>query len=532
MSLGLSQQLDLNLTRGRWGQETCGPTAYADAIGQDYLGQKSAASRKSQGLYFTPPRVAAFMAQRVRARPHMRILDPAAGAGVLLCAVVENLVSAQDPPRSVDLVAYDIDPALAQILRKVFDHLALWAKTRGVIVTADVRCGDFILANAAQLTSASVDENQVAYDVVIANPPYFKIGKTDRRAVAVRSVVYGQPNIYALFMVIAAALLRPSGDFVFITPRSFASGPYFKKMRAALFAMVRPVHTHVFDSRKDVFDRDEVLQENIILHGVHHTRWPHAQSAHRMTISNSRDLGSARGRDLCLSKVIDSSHLAGPFRLPVSHEDSTILDLVDRWRGSLQDYGLDISTGPVVAFRATAFLGATGANAAPLIWMGHVRAMNLQWPNGMKKPQWIDQTPESLNLLIPNRHSVILRRFSAKEEQRRLIAAPLLSGQLDSDMIGLENHLNYIHRPDGQLDREEAFGLAALYNSAVMDRYFRCVNGNTQVSATELRAIPLPARTEIKALGRSVQSDPTNIAMIDELVMALAQGHSIAKRGR
>ena len=68
-----------------------------------------------------------------------------------------------------------------------------------------------------------------------------------------------------------------------------------------------------------------------------------------------------------------------------------------------------------------------------------------------------------------------------------------------------ENHLNYVHRPGGALSEDEAWGLAALHNSRLLDTWFRAVNGNTQVSATELRAMPLPAHGTNVALGQRVK---------------------------
>ena len=531
MGLAISRQVDVTPVHEVRRQEGCSPTVFADAVGQAYVAEKSAAHRKSHGLYLTSPPVAVFMAAMLTTRPKIRLLDPAAGAGILLCAAVTTLVKSPQPPEKIDIVAYEVDSELVRHLQQVLDNLAVWAKNEGVKVKVDIRCCDFILTEAKSLNGGLP-----AYDAVIANPPYFKVGKNDPRAVAARSVVHGQPNIYGLFMAVSAALLVPGGDFVFITPRSFASGPYFRKFREEFFAMVRPIRTHVFDSRRDAFSRDEVLQENIILHGIHHAGWHENKNKHRMTVSSSAgllDLGKARAFEVRLSHALDTTNPATPFRLPVSRDDKAILDAVDSWNGNLKAYGMEISTGPVVPFRATEFLTKkANGTTVPLIWMNHVQAMDVHWPNGVKKPQWIDRRPESIRLLVPNNNYVILRRFSAKEEHRRLTAAPLLAGQLTGDMIGLENHLNYIHRPGGQLEEVETLGLASLYNSSLMDRYFRCVNGNTQVSATELRAMPLPPLVEIKALGRCVQSKPDNIGMIDELVKELAAGNSITNKGK
>jgi adenine-specific DNA-methyltransferase len=100
----------------------------------------------------------------------------------------------------------------------------------------------------------------------------------------------------------------------------------------------------------------------------------------------------------------------------------------------------------------------------------------------------------------------LLRRFSAKEDERRLVAAPYLRDALPGPVLGLENHLNFIHSEGGELPPRLAVALAALLNSSLFDAYFRLSNGNTQVSATELRALPLPPPPRLAALGRRLQS--------------------------
>ena len=111
-----------------------------------------------------------------------------------------------------------------------------------------------------------------------------------------------------------------------------------------------------------------------------------------------------------------------------------------------------------------------------------------------------------MKLLVPDATYVLLRRFSAKEEKRRLVAAPLIRGTLEEDLVGLENHLNYIRGVSRELDEEFAYGLSSLLNSTFLDRFFRISNGNTQVSATELRAMPLPAERDIRSIGVEAQA--------------------------
>ena len=73
-----------------------------------------------------------------------------------------------------------------------------------------------------------------------------------------------------------------------------------------------------------------------------------------------------------------------------------------------------------------------------------------------------------------------------------------------SEYIGVENHLNYIYRPKGNLERNEILGLAALLNSNLFDVYFRTFNGNINVSASELRVMHFPPLEDIKQIGNQI----------------------------
>jgi adenine-specific DNA-methyltransferase len=501
------------------------PSNYADRVGAEVVAAKTIAERKAGGLYLTPVEVADFMASLVTAHgDSIRILDPAAGSGTLLCAVVERLASFNKPFREAELTAYETDPDLQDSLSGVLGNLKRWAAKRHITVQTRIERQDFLLAHAEILTAThQLFRRQSAplFDLIMANPPYFKLPKSDRRAKAATSVVHGQPNIYALFMAVGAAVLCQGGEFLFVIPRSFASGPYFRLFRNKFFANIRPTDIHLFDSRRKAFGRDEVLQENIILKGVRDDDWQGRKARFTLSISNSAgivDLEHLSRRSLPLEDALDTNSAEKVLRLPILREEDEAVRLVDSWPGSLHLYGMNISTGPVVPFRATEFLDETGVPAdsyVPLIWMNHVHAMRISFPNGTRKPQYIKRSASERSLLLPNRNYVLLRRFSAKEEARRLVAAPWLKRNLACPLVGIENHLNYIYRPAGELDEEEAYGLAALLNSTLLDTYFRVSSGNTQVSASELRAMPLPPRDVILSIGRRAKTMTVSKALDD-----------------
>jgi adenine-specific DNA-methyltransferase len=192
--------------------------------------------------------------------------------------------------------------------------------------------------------------------------------------------------------------------------------------------------------------------------------------------------------------------------VPTGILDEQILDAVDKWDGSLEKYGFQVSTGRVVPFRAKGLLRdqiKSGNGTVPLLWMQNVKAYRVDYPLiGFDKPQAISTNDPSL--LLPNANYVLARRFSAKEDKRRLVSAPFIGEKFNFEQIGFENHLNVIFRRKGLLSISDAIGLSALLNSAIIDRYFRIVNGNTQVNAAELRIMPIPPLEVIRNIGEKI----------------------------
>ena len=521
------------------------PTAYADALGQWFVRQTAALERKVKGQYFTPIEIALFMAKMCEMTRREEVtVDVGAGAGVLSCALIEE-ATAQSGVREMRLDSYENDTLLSMLLRRSLSYASQWAVERGLAVDAQVVESDFVLAEAEALGHDNLfGRREPRYTVAIMNPPYFKLSKSDSRARLAGPVVHGQPNIYALCMAVGAHLLVRGGVMVSITPRSFATGDYFRLFREKLFSIALPDAIHLFDSRKDAFRRDDVLQENIIMrvrrdgldHGIP-TEPP------TVTISSSRgraDLEDASSVVVPLDSVLRLDTPEKMLSVPTSESEEALREWVGSWPETLGSLGLQVSTGPVVSFRAREHIVNMGADPtlpgggqtmAPLLLLNHVDTMCLVWPlTHLRKAQHIKVSTSSMPVLLPNRTYVLTRRFTSKEQKRRIVAAPLIAGELPGEYLGLENHLNYIYRPGGELTPSEACGLAAILNSRYVDDYFRIFSGHTQVNATELRALPLPTMERIVAIGEAIRSgqweSPDEIAR-----RLLAPPVGIAKRG-
>jgi adenine-specific DNA-methyltransferase len=177
---------------------------------------------------------------------------------------------------------------------------------------------------------------------------------------------------------------------------------------------------------------------------------------------------------------------------------------------TLDDLGLTVSTGRVVHFRATQYLREEpGQDTVPLIWPTHFRDGRIEWPKPGKKPNALFSGKPTADLLVPNGNYVLVRRFSAKEEKRRVVAAVYEAN--GADAVGFENHLNYYHREGRGIELAVARGLAAYLNSTFVDSFFRQFNGHTQVNATDLRSIRYPESEQLKRLSPIGNSDPDAI---------------------
>jgi adenine-specific DNA-methyltransferase len=485
------------------------PSNYADRLGISYTSIVTNEHKKENGQFFTPTPIARLMSSFCNNQEEeIKILDPGSGIGILTCSLIEHLVSKNKNLQYIHLVAYETDVHLVSFLEKSLSYLRQWLLQQNISLTYVLCIDDFALANSKYI--AANNESKDTFDIIISNPPYFKLSKDDERAKAAKIIASGQANIYSVFMAIATQLLTDNGELIFITPRSFASGNYFKTFREFFFQAVAIEKIHLFVSRRDTFNRDSVLQETIIMKG-RKKGIPNIQF-NQIAVSSSLGLKDIQNPTIKLyrsDELIDFSTKEKMLHLPTNEEEEFVINLFKSWSGSLHKYNIQISTGPVVSFRALNFIHDQFQNGttflAPLFWLHNVDKMSLNWP--IQKPnkgQYIKITDESKSILLPNKDYILLRRFSTKDDKSRLIATPFFSSTTKSDYIGVENKVNYIYRPKGVLEKNEVIGLCALLNSNLFDMYFRTFNGNVNVSATELREITLPPLETIKALGEQI----------------------------
>ena len=483
---------------------------FANTAGRAFTATLTREKQRALGQFMTPAPIARFMAQRLVANVNQetaRVLDPAAGGGILAAAVVEALLVKPlvERPVRIELVMYELDPGLMPALHELCGRMRDACAKTGIEFDCLVQNEDFLLSDLALLAEP------LPGLITIANPPFLKLNKTtDRRAKLHAYAVYGQPNIYALFMAATARITPTDGAWCFITPRSWMAGEYFKAARRTLLQHLTIEQLHAFESRTEGFEEDAVLQETVIAWGS--GRAP-VETGANILVTRSQgatDLATAGVQALPVERVVGDDEQA-MFSIP-RHD----VDPFEGWTATLKTYGLTVSTGPVVAFRAKQYLKEHAApGTVPLLWLQHVRQQQVLWPL-QKKREHIVATAENSWMLVPNVPMSVMRRFSPKEDERRVTCAAYF-GHLPGNCIGLENHLNYIYRKGGTMTQAEVRGIAAFMASSAVDAHFRALAGSTQVNATELRKLPLPPLALLIRIGERVGNNPS-LVKVDEVV--------------
>ena len=478
------------------------------------VSRNTGAQKKSLfGQFLTPARTARFMAGLFRptAADRCRLLDPGAGIGSLTSAFLDRCHPGDLHFPAIDVTAFELDSLLhAELARSLSRHTA-HAK-----LTCEILGGDFI-----EQAVNRVQFGQTPFTHAILNPPYKKIGSASRYRLLLRQVGIETVNLYSAFVALTVALMAPGGQVVAISPRSFCNGPYYRPFRDFMLERAALRHLHLFDSRTTAFKDDAVLQENIIM--VLERGAPQGEvTVSASTDDSFSDLASHRHPFERIVLPGDSERF---IQVPRTLEPNAI-ERSAAVACSLAEIGVGVSTGPVVDFRLKAHLrDLPGPGTVPLLYPAHFRGLSTEWPKpGLKKPNAIQRNAETEKWLYPTGCYCVVRRFSAKEERRRIIAGVVRPGAFEGvEMLGFENHLNVFHERRQGLPEALALGLAVFLSTSAVDENFRRFNGHTQVNATDLKLMKYPSRAALIALGEwaiSAATAPTQ-AMIDDQVAKL-----------
>lgn len=413
------------------------------------------------GQHFTPLEIAQLAASLFSpSQEPLRCLDLGLGSGMLSACLFERLPVSK-------LVGVEIDGRMAAVAREA---LAFMGESLTVME------GDALQTEVGR-----------GFDVAILNPPYKKMSASDARIAA---LPVKTPNLYAAFICRAIESLRDGGEMVAIVPRSWMNGRYFTSFRSWLYKTCSIDRIHVFDQRKGLFCETNVLQEIMLIKCTKGT------TSKDVIVSSSvtRDHAFSAVHAYRFDALVEDASQGSPMQIAPAPKFLSAL-------GRLEDLGLRASTGKVVDFRIRERLCSTApADGIPLIYPCNLRRGEVEHPVSGRKPQWLSGKPSEIDKwAMPAGYYVLVKRFSAKEEARRVVASVLYADK----PVAVENHLNVIHAGTSRcvlpMERALAEAVAAWLNTSYVDEVFRSISGNTQVNAGDLNALPFPLKEPLMA---------------------------------
>ena len=447
----------------------------------------------------------------------VRLLDAGAGDGALTLAFISRYCEQRDGVREIDATLYELDHRILNRLTETMRECERRCTAAGIRFTYTLNHADFIQQSSAQITDELFGTGAPRFDAAIVNPPYRKISADSQERGALRSIGVETSNLYTAFISLIHRLLVPDGQLVAITPRSFCNGPYFRPFREDLLSNVEIRRIHVFESRNAAFKGDGVLQENIIFHAVKGRKQPNELI---ISSSSGEHDGKIVENKLPFSEVVQPHDTEQVIHIPSEPVHAAAKATLTGLKSDLASLGISVSTGRVVDFRLKDYLHKDPIeDTVPLLYPCHFKDGVFTWPLlKTRKPNAILDNADTRQWLVPTGIYLLTKRFTSKEERRRVVAFIFDPDAVSAKWIGFENHLNYFHANGHGLARELALGLYAFLNSTVVDQYFRSFSGHTQVNATDLRKLPYPDLATLRKMGRKMAIPHQPQDKIDQLV--------------
>lgn len=461
---------------------------------EDYLIRQNTEHRQESSQYFTPLKAARYMASLYKLSPgqqKVRILDPGAGTGILSVALIEMLEKAPSV-RQIEVVCYETDAGAARLLK---ENLTYAAANSSSEVTFRINRGNFILRGAKTWNTGSYTHG---FDVVISNPPFKKLVLRDEESQVMEALCQGGPNLYVLFVALSITYLKDGGQGIFITPRSWTSGAYFRRFRHFLMSHCSLTHLHFILDRTQSFADESVRQETMI----YHVRKSHVQDEN-ISVTSSRT-----------AAIDDYTEFSVPVRNVVYGENQTVrcvttprqiafLNTLEALPERLENLGIRLASGTTVRFRHQEYLRTTPENAAPLIRAQHIREGRVVFPQpGVEEYVTLDKAC----LVTPACDTLIFKRFTTKEERRRIQCALYLKQDYPNfKFFSTDNMVTFL-KGEEEIPLDLLYGLYVIFNSRFYDECYRLTNGSTQVNVGEINAMRLPSRTTLVEMGRALMA--------------------------
>ncbi len=472
------------------------------------------------GRLFTKKDTARLMASMPAldaSRTAYTVLDPGAGTGILSAAMIERICRECPDCKQIFITAYENDPVYLPMLRDNLERIRKKCRHDfGVRLFVTVYDENYITESKNHYTVAFFDEIPDKYDLIICNPPkelYLKDSEEAEIAGGVTQLKIGAPF---LFTKMIAKHLEDGGEAVVMLPTTAASASSLSGFRAEMMALTAIKKIHLFVGKQKNTKRAVPLKKNLIINLTK------SAAPDNIVITTSTDDGKPESivtlPELPYDFIVDKAD--GTLALPKSVEDTKIVKYITGFPETLESLGLKMSTGLIIDSRCEDMLFTDNVKGTvPLIRPSALGGGVVTFPLPIKK-QYLAATSPSL--VQKNKNMVLIKRVPAKSDERFINSAIYLAAQLPSyRYISTHNKINFIDMKDKNLEMSArfAFGLFALLNSTIYDRFLSIISKSTQVNSKEMKKLPLPPANIIENIGMRVMATrQTTVRACDQIV--------------
>ncbi len=397
-----------------------------------------ASHRKLMAMFFTPPSLTNRLLDDLAANgvrfDSGIFCDPACGGGAFLAPIAlrmktQLLARGTKPKHVLELISESLHGTdIDQTLCRLSQHFLLMALRDEVLAAGGwapvfrIHVGDSL---------ETLKDSYGTFDVIACNSPFRKMtaSEAEHYREDFGDVIEGQPNLYGLFMALSVRLLKDGGIAALVTPTSFLSGRYFRKVRTFLMRHVNVLNIGMVSDRTGVFI--DVEQETAL------------------TLVRRREETAATAADVSVSVVATDGRYANvgkcylpnsgsTWPIPRREDDVALLAAAHRGKHStLADYGYKVRIGTFVWNRdvrpvyrnMTEVRKSKTLTAVPLLWSSDIGANGeltfTDDPKGRDEHRFVDLGDANHPSVI-RRQSVLLQRVTSNDQPRRLVLRPPL----------------------------------------------------------------------------------------------------------
>jgi len=440
---------------------------------------------------------------------NIKIIDPACGSGIFLLYAIDYLLRKVEDKNTltnlakIDLVennifGLDLDSnAVNECHKNISNHILEHPTNEEIKKINSILQKNIKVGNALDVQTDLFEmerfcwESEVSgfgkilkdggFDIIIGNPPYRKIKKiTQAQKEFFQKTSYGHINLYALFIHLGIYILREGGFLGYINPQSMMSGLYFKNLRRFMREHTKLHILIAFESRTEIFNN--VLQ-SVMIEIIEKIKPKTEYTVMVGKYYDLRDFVDNYKQRLFKAELNEVFPQINGYSLLCIGTNKIDYQIFKKYFYASGAYPLSsneisckATTGQIVWNRLKPFLGTKpNGHNLPLLKGDYIKRYSFK---SKKEHIYLDINKKT-EMFIIDKPVIIAGRITATEQTRRIIAA---ISKMTSPYF-VENHCNIVDCKKPIVDIRY---LLAIINSMLTDYIFRKINGNTQVSATEI----------------------------------------------